>query len=74
MGRLEVKTEFGGSVMYRKNLCSKCNTGAQAYQLDAREMVCPYLQYKSGKKCIYYKPLKKEKKHIFKSVIKIFRH
>lgn len=38
-------------------LCPTCQTGADAYKLDSREPMCPYLSYHNGKRCDKYKEM-----------------
>lgn len=38
-------------------LCPKCKTGLESYQLDPKSEACPYLAYHNGETCIFYKPL-----------------
>lgn len=35
-------------------LCPKCRTGYEAYQLDSTSPVCPYLASHNGKECAMY--------------------
>ena len=46
--------------MFRRELCSHCQTGKHSYELDSRSPECPYLLCHNGKKCGMYVPLKKE--------------
>lgn len=43
--------------MEKKKLCPVCQTGADAYILDPREPMCPYLSHHNGIKCDNYKKM-----------------
>ena len=44
----------------KKQLCPHCQTGYDAYQLDSRSTVCPYLEGYNEDGCIYFKELQRE--------------
>ena len=45
-----------------KKLCETCKTGADAYKLDKREPMCPYLSCHNGKTCSMYVPIETKNK------------
>lgn len=45
--------------MCTEKLCPICNTGADAFRLDEREPMCPYLSCHNGETCSMYAPLEK---------------
>lgn len=47
--------------MNTKSLCSKCQTGYNMLLIDESLPTCPYIQYHTGKKCSFYKKMKKKK-------------
>ena len=46
----------------KKQICPKCKTGKESYNLDIHSDICPYIEsYKNGK-CRFYVPLKESSK------------
>ncbi len=43
--------------MKNTELCPKCQVGADAYKLDPKEPMCPYLHYHNGEKCTMFKEM-----------------
>lgn len=41
-------------------LCPKCQTGLESYQLDPKSEACPYIASHNGNSCAFFKPLKYE--------------
>ncbi len=54
---------FGKQV---KGLCNNCLTGKQAYKLDSREPLCPYIDSYRNKKCLFYTETDTEKESLLK--------
>ena len=50
------KDEFVGG------LCSRCQTGAECYRLDAHDEMCPYIDSYNGGSCKFFRPITKNGK------------
>lgn len=46
----------------KKVICSNCKTGKENYLLDDKSWTCPFVVHCDGEKCLYYKPLIKQRK------------
>jgi len=60
--------------MFEKNkhLCTNCKTGKASYELDIHSEACPYISSYENNKCIFYKPLKKEKNILWNKILDAF--
>ena len=58
-------------MFWKKQICPKCKTGKESYELDQYSDICPYIDYWKSGKCPFYKPFpKKETPHSISRVIK----
>lgn len=47
--------------MFKRKLCSRCETGKYTYAIDKHSPMCPYIFCHNGKECGMYKKLHKAK-------------
>lgn len=49
-------------MFWRKQICPRCKTGKESYDLDSHSEACPYIGCWKKGKCPFYVPLEKPKK------------
>ena len=52
-------------MIWEKQICPRCKTGKDSYELDKRSEACPYISCWKNGKCAFYEPLEKPKKKPF---------
>ena len=47
---LKINNKGGGRMIWKKQICPRCKTGKDSYELDKRSEACPYIScWKNGK-------------------------
>ncbi len=44
-------------MIWKKQICPRCKTGKDSYELDKRSEACPYISCWKNGKCSFYEPL-----------------
>ena len=44
-------------MIWKKQICPRCKTGKDSYELDKRSEACPYIGCWKNGKCSFYEPL-----------------
>ena len=59
---LKINNKGGGDMIWKKQICPRCKTGKDSYELDKRSEACPYIGCWKNCICSFYDPLEKPKK------------
>lgn len=57
--------EVADQMFWRKQICPRCKTGKDSYELDNRSEACPYIGCWKINKCPFYKPFDNPSKRPF---------
>lgn len=52
------------NMFLKKQICSRCETGKRAYELDPKSGICPHIECWQENKCSFYKPIEKVPKKV----------
>ena len=53
----------------KRNICENCRTGRDAYKLDSRLPMCPYISNWKNNQCSFYDPIEPEKDGLLNKIL-----
>lgn len=56
-------TEGADEMFWKKQICPKCKTGKDSYDLDKHSESCPYIGFWKDGKCQFFEPIKSTSKN-----------